>query len=219
LNTVTGERWPQEANSPSGLKVMHDFRRLIESYGVTPTTVDESSMAGGDHPESGSKWKRYYRSLDFPQCGVLIAYADPPRTLDDQQRRLNDEARNYQLLQQAGHDCPLAGDEAFLVDDRISGKAAVGLVVEHCDGPGPFKARIQHRAIMKVANGFSPERRQLAKISWNNLRSKIPLRIPSDLQIMFASDGRIMIVDPEQTAVGLDFTLPDWNERLRVEPS
>ena len=193
---------------------MEEFLAQLGALGVTPQTVDPATRRGGDTPGYGSKWKTYYVSRDFPQWGVLLGYAEDGVSLDDRVAQLEEEVANYGLLSAAGHEVPRVAPTALILTDALSVRSAAALVIEHIDGPGPYKASTQARTVMRIANERGGASALEAKASWAQLRTAVHRRVPMDLQVKMSASGRIVVIDPEKTRTGDPIPLPEWDEDL-----
>lgn len=190
--------------------VVKTFEDQLREEGIATTTVDPASRAGGNHPHNGSKWKTYYRSCRLPQWGVLIAHADAEEALPTLANRLDQEAVNYRLLASAGYDTPASGAHAIKLFDHFNNQPAAALVIEHIDGPGPFKARTEARRLMRAASHLDATACRAAEAAWDRLRAALASRAPIDLQVMLSKSGRIVIIDPEKTTATAGYQLIDW---------
>lgn len=189
---------------------MKTFEDQLREEGIAATTVDPASRAGGDHSDNGSKWKTYYRSCRQPEWGVLIAYADAEDALPTLVNRLDQEAVNYRVLASAGHDTPASGERAIELFDHFKNQPVAALVIEHIDGPGPFKARTEAPRLMRAAGRLDGTACRAAEAAWDRLRAALAERAPIDLQVMLSQSGRIVIIDPEKTTATAGYELIDW---------
>ncbi|MBB2156662.1 hypothetical protein HLH33_10125 [Gluconacetobacter diazotrophicus] len=186
-----------------------DFIVDLKTHGISEDTVCVHSRRGGDTPGYESKWKIYYRSKKYPHVGVLTTFESDTEICRDGDAKFRAEIENYTTLRGAGYDVPNIYGETIVIDDILNDeKSKAALIVEHIDGVGPFKPRTEVRTIILALRnkGFDKE---IYIDAWGKLSTCASEIAPSDLQVMFTTDGRIVTIDPEHIGGPLD--LPAFN--------
>ncbi|MFT8644557.1 hypothetical protein [Gluconacetobacter sp.] len=181
---------------------MKDFIDELVSNGVREDIIDLSSKRGGDDHLYPSKWKTYYRSVNYPQYGVLLAYEDEDCCVDVLLQKLNNELRNYEELRSLGYDVPDTCDESIRIQDHLgTPREAAAIIVEHISGAGPYKAKTGIGSIRKIVS-LKPTLKNLYDAAWREISEAAKKKMPMDLQVIMEESGRIVTIDPEQIGNG-----------------
>lgn len=188
--------------------MMQEFHEQLASQGLSAATVNIGSRRGAGS-RSPTKHKTYYQSQDFPALGVLIMRESASVAVGLSE--LAAEINNYAKLAAVGFRVPELWSAQQYVD-QITGQGPVAaLIIEHIDGPGPWKASTQYRSLMRRANALPETARDRAKADWIALQAACAKASPGDWQIMLRNDGALFTIDPEYVT-SCPVTLPAWIE-------
>ncbi|MBS1054918.1 hypothetical protein [Gluconobacter kondonii] len=181
---------------------MKDFIDELVSNGIREDIIELSSKRGGDDPLHSSKWKIYYRSSNYPEYGVLLAYEDEDYSVDTLLEKLNNELRNYEALRVIGYDVPRTCDNSIRIQDHLKPpREAAAIIVEHISGAGPYKAKTGISSIKKIVSQ-KHDLKNLYDEAWRKISEAAKKKMPMDLQVIVEENGRIVTIDPEQIGDG-----------------
>lgn len=188
---------------------MENAAHLIDGLkkdGITSCTVRAETL------NDSSKWKKYYRSKNFAEYGVLVAHSTETRGVDILTAALETEVENYETLRARGFNTPDVYGPIAL-HDHLECKRGLAIVVQHIDGVGPYKCNTEHRSIKKVVKSkLSNEAQAAAAEAWEQLRDACETLAVQDLQVMISWTGEMFVIDPEQISESAHFKLPTWDE-------
>lgn len=181
---------------------MKKFIDELVSNGIREDLIELSSKRGGDDQRHPSKWKTYYRSINYPQYGVLLAYKDEDCSVDVLLQKLNNELRNYEELRSLGYDVPDTCDKSIRIQDHLgTPREAAAIIVEHISGLGPYKAKTEISSIRKIVSQ-NATLKNFYDVAWRKISEAAKEKMPMDLQVIIEERGRIVTIDPEQIGNG-----------------
>lgn len=194
------------------MSTMQEFHEQLASRGLSADTVNIGSHEGAGSG-SPTKHKTYYQAQDFPALGVLIMRESESVAVG--LCKLAAEIANYAKLAAVGFRVPEFWSAQEYVDEITGQGPVAGLVIEHIDGAGPWKASTQYRSLMRWANALPETARARAEADWVALQAACTNVSPGDWQIMVRNDGSLFTIDPE-CVTSAPVRLPAWTEHERV---
>lgn len=181
-------------------QVLSDFE-AVRLEGLSSNVLESSGR-----PRT-SLWKSY-RRFRGRKYGLL--YIEPREeddaaghdeiTTEDIVCWLEQEQKNYSILQGMGANVPFMYDFLFEKVVRIGNSGAAGIIVEHLDEIGVYKLSPSISQIQRLRDKIltlNEDQRTTAQKDYETIANALIFQSPRDPQVLLTKSGRIYLIDVE----------------------